>query len=81
MNIVNRLKSAIANWQTRRTTIAALSALHDQQLRDIGIDRGEIEFVARNLTRKTSDAPTLAVTNVMPLPQRTAPPREWREAA
>ena len=81
MNILNRLKSAIANWQTRRTTIAALSALNDQQLRDIGIHRGEIEFVARNLTRGTSDEPIPAVTVVMPLPQQTAPPREWREAA
>jgi uncharacterized protein YjiS (DUF1127 family) len=47
---------ALQPWQlffgamTRRKTYAALSALDDHLLKDIGISRGEIEHISRSAT-------------------------------
>jgi uncharacterized protein YjiS (DUF1127 family) len=42
---------AIAVWRNARATERALLRLSDQQLRDIGLDRGEIAVVAEDLAR------------------------------
>jgi uncharacterized protein YjiS (DUF1127 family) len=40
---------ACLGWHIRRTTRAALGALDARTLRDIGIDRSEIESIARDI--------------------------------
>jgi len=40
----------VFNAMTRRKTYAALSALDDHMLKDIGISRGEIEHISRSAT-------------------------------
>ena len=40
---------ALAAWNRRRQSIRALSALSDRELSDIGIIRGEIETVVRQI--------------------------------
>jgi len=38
--------NSLKEWNTRRKTIASLSALSDHELQDIGLDRSEIYSVA-----------------------------------
>jgi uncharacterized protein YjiS (DUF1127 family) len=40
--IAGNLKARFKTWQTRRRAIAALHALDDRMLADIGVDRGAI---------------------------------------
>ena len=56
--------SAVQNWQ-RRKMIAALAALDDHILRDIGIPRGEIERVVDGF-----DARELQMQPVAPEPEK-----------
>ncbi|WP_297768544.1 DUF1127 domain-containing protein [uncultured Roseovarius sp.] len=44
-----RLLTAVVAWNERRATRAALSRLSDRELDDIGLSRGDIDVVARQI--------------------------------
>lgn len=44
-----RLYDTLASWNERRITRNALSRLSDRELEDIGLSRGDIDLVARQL--------------------------------
>jgi uncharacterized protein YjiS (DUF1127 family) len=44
-----RAFSVLAAWNERRATRAALSRLSDRELDDIGLSRGDIDMVARQI--------------------------------
>ena len=44
-----RAFSVLAAWNERRATRAALSRLSDRELDDIGLSRGDIDLVARQI--------------------------------
>ncbi len=43
MNLIRDFR----NWRTYRTTVSELSRLSNRELQDLGINRGDIKFVAR----------------------------------
>ena len=45
MNMIGSFKK----WRNYRRTVSELSALSNRELDDLGINRGDIGFVARNL--------------------------------
>jgi uncharacterized protein YjiS (DUF1127 family) len=47
VNAVSLGLSAIANWNDARVTRKALSKLSNRELDDIGLCRGDIEFLGR----------------------------------
>lgn len=49
VNVFDNAITALRNWRTARATNVALAKLSDAQLRDIGIERGNIDDVARRL--------------------------------
>lgn len=69
--ILRGWQAALAHWQRRRM-IAALSALDDRTLRDIGIPRADIERVVDGA--ELVDRPALPA-------RRAAPPTAQRRAA
>ena len=46
LNLVSNLVASIASWNDARVTRNALSKLSDRELDDIGLCRGDIEFIA-----------------------------------
>jgi uncharacterized protein YjiS (DUF1127 family) len=46
-SIVRAIWQSIQEWRERKRTRNALEDLSDKELHDIGITRGEIDFVAR----------------------------------
>ena len=46
LNLVSNLVASIASWNDARVTRTALAKLSDRELDDIGLSRGDIEFVA-----------------------------------
>ena len=46
MNPIASLVASIASWNDARVTRSALAKLSDRELDDIGLSRGDIEFVA-----------------------------------
>jgi len=48
-SFVSRLVSLFIAWNERRATRNALSQLSDRELDDIGLSRGDIDLVARNV--------------------------------
>ena len=44
---LNRVWSALSAWRKERAAIAELASLNDRELRDIGLCRSNIVFVAR----------------------------------
>ena len=86
-DILTRIRTSISTWRARRSTIAALSALNDHQLRDIGIHRGEIASVAAEHAGRTQPTrvQTIAASRPAARPvaanQNCAIERDWREAA
>lgn len=50
-NLVSKWWQALRRWQRIRSTMRELGALEDRTLRDIGIDRSEIESVARTAAK------------------------------
>nr|WP_236045159.1 MULTISPECIES: DUF1127 domain-containing protein [Pseudooceanicola] len=44
---ITHLLTAITDWNDARATRRALSRLDDRELADIGLNRGDIEAVAR----------------------------------
>lgn len=48
---VRKLARAVADRQDRKATMRELSALNDQMLADIGIDRADIPYVVDTLRR------------------------------
>jgi uncharacterized protein YjiS (DUF1127 family) len=51
VSAVERAAAAYKSWQDARATKAALNGLTGQQLADIGLTRGSIDAVARQLAR------------------------------
>jgi uncharacterized protein YjiS (DUF1127 family) len=51
VSLVRHALHAFATWRNARVTERALLRLSDQQLRDIGLARGEIAEVAEELAR------------------------------
>ncbi|EAQ27347.1 DUF1127 domain-containing protein [Roseovarius sp. 217] len=47
--VFSRVFSVLAAWNERRATRAALSRLSDRELDDIGLSRGDIDLVARQV--------------------------------
>lgn len=47
--IIARINAAVQNWLDVRDTRNALYRLTDRELSDIGLSRGDIESVARNV--------------------------------
>ena len=48
--MTNGLATLYRNWRRRKATYAALARLSDRELADVGIDRSEIDSVARRST-------------------------------
>jgi uncharacterized protein YjiS (DUF1127 family) len=46
LNLVSNLVASIASWNDARVTRTALAKLSDRELDDIGLCRGDIEFIA-----------------------------------
>ena len=46
LNLVNSIVGSIASWNDARVTRNALAKLSDRELDDIGLCRGDIEFIA-----------------------------------
>lgn len=42
------IRASVRRWASYRQTVKNLSSLNNRQLKDIGITRGEIKFVARD---------------------------------
>ncbi len=70
-NIINNIASTISNWQRRRTTIGALSALSDHALKDIGLHRSEIRSLAEDIVSDVESSRIRAVRST-PARQRAA---------
>lgn len=47
MTLFKTLADKVHAWMRYREAVNELSLLSDEELRDIGISRGEIEYVAR----------------------------------
>ena len=86
-NILKNLQTSIAIRHRRRSTIHALSALNDHLLKDIGIDRSEIDSFAAELTGHAEPSRMRLIRTTMPAKQTTkanangAQHHDWREAA
>jgi uncharacterized protein YjiS (DUF1127 family) len=50
LTIFRRWLATLRDWHERRTVQARLNNLSDHELLDIGISRGEIDYVALNRT-------------------------------
>ncbi len=50
MNI-KQLTSRLHQWRRYRVSVRELSRLSDRELNDLGIGRGDIEYVARKAVR------------------------------
>lgn len=48
-SVLSRVANALIVWNERRVTRNALSQLTDRELEDIGLTRGDIPRVARNI--------------------------------
>jgi uncharacterized protein YjiS (DUF1127 family) len=48
-SLASRVLSMLTAWNERRATRNALSQLSDRELDDIGLTRGDIDIVARNI--------------------------------
>ena len=66
---------AIVAWQRMRRSVAALDRLDDHMLRDIGIDRSEIQSLARE---RLAPAPGLADERLPAAPRGSAPTNDNR---
>lgn len=47
--LFTRVARAVSTWNERRATRNALSRLSDRELDDIGLSRGDIETIAREI--------------------------------
>lgn len=52
-NFFEQVGDALRSRQHARATIRQLSALSDQSLQDVGVERGEIEDLAYGLARRS----------------------------
>ena len=52
VSFVERVLHAVSAWRSARATEKALAGLTDKQLRDIGLNRGDIVDVAEALARR-----------------------------
>ena len=46
LNLVSNLVASVASWNDARVTRTALAKLSDRELDDIGLSRGDIEYIA-----------------------------------
>jgi uncharacterized protein YjiS (DUF1127 family) len=46
-----KIASKISQWRRYRVSVRELSRLSDRELNDLGIGRGDIEYVARKSVR------------------------------
>ena len=46
--LIKTLAGKVRDWLRYREAVLQLSKLNDEELHDIGISRGEIEYVARH---------------------------------
>jgi len=51
---IKSIASKLASWRRYRDSVRELSRLTDRELNDLGISRGDIEFVARKSVRARS---------------------------
>ena len=51
---IKSIASKLASWRRYRDSVRELSRLTDRELNDLGISRGDIEFVARKSLRPRS---------------------------
>lgn len=70
---LHRLFEHLAAWRAERKTRAELHRLSDQVLRDIGIERGQIDDVARAMARVVAAPPARPTAVIAPLPVPSAP--------
>jgi len=49
LNLANSIVGSIASWNDARVTRNALAKLSDRELDDIGLCRGDIEFIASKI--------------------------------
>ncbi|MGB7270690.1 MAG: DUF1127 domain-containing protein [Albidovulum sp.] len=47
LNLVNGILASIASWNDARMTRSALGKLSDRELDDIGLSRGDIDYIAQ----------------------------------
>ena len=59
LSLLISLATRVRRWSERRAAIRDLSALNDRLLRDIGIDRCDIESAANRYPSVTSVSPDL----------------------
>lgn len=57
IGLVQGLLRIAGRWRLRRQTTRRLSALDDRMLQDIGLERGDIAFLADELSRSSSRWP------------------------
>lgn len=48
MTMFKALAEKVRDWMRYREAVMQLSQLSDEELHDIGVNRGEIEYVARH---------------------------------
>ena len=55
MASLKTISEKLTAWRRYREAVRELSQLSDRELSDIGIRRGDIEFIVRNTVAKTAD--------------------------
>jgi uncharacterized protein YjiS (DUF1127 family) len=51
MNILSSAIAAVVSWNDERATRKSLGALTNRELDDIGLVRGDIDYIARSASR------------------------------
>lgn len=51
--MITRMRRAMGHWFEYRRTVNQLSGLSDRQLGDIGVFRDNIQYIARERTRRS----------------------------
>ena len=54
MRLLKTVSEKLSAWRRYRETIRELAQLTDHELHDIGVSRGEIEFIARRAPADTA---------------------------
>ena len=54
MSLLKTVSEKLSAWRRYRETIRELAQLSDHELHDIGVHRGEIEYIARSSSAGTA---------------------------